>query len=166
MLFRSTPQEVAQLARNQQRTAAGGREPGLTLERGGQALSLVQWAGEVIEQCLPIARAVDAAQGGESYTLALRDAQTVLSDLKQAPSARVLHAITHEFDRSYTRFIRTHSSTTKASLLALPYAPQQDAHFKALAQESIAAQRRAEAADTLSFEDYRLQYLATERLLV
>ena len=161
-----TPQEVAQLARNQQRTAARGREPGLTLERGGQAVSLVQWAGDVIEQCTPIARAVDAAQGGESYTLALRDAQTVLSDLNQAPSARVLHAITHEFDRSYTRFIRTHSSTTKASLLALPYAAGQDVHFKALAQESIAAQRRAEAADTLSFEDYRLQYLATERLLV
>ncbi|WP_141286858.1 glutamate--cysteine ligase, partial [Ideonella azotifigens] len=43
-----TPEEVAALARNQHRTAARGREPGLLLERGEQTLTLTDWAAELL----------------------------------------------------------------------------------------------------------------------
>src|SRR5690349_16948534 len=38
-----TPEEIVALARNQQRTAARGREPGLKLERGAAEVPLVDW---------------------------------------------------------------------------------------------------------------------------
>ena len=40
-----SPAEIAALARNQHLAAARGREPGLTLERGGSAVRLTDWAG-------------------------------------------------------------------------------------------------------------------------
>ena len=56
-----TQQEIAALGRNQQRVAARGREPGLRLERGAEEVTLVDWAGEFIAECEPVAAALDAA---------------------------------------------------------------------------------------------------------
>src|SRR3954464_14396031 len=43
-----TPAEIAALGRNQHKTAAFGREPGLQLERDGRDVPLTDWAGEII----------------------------------------------------------------------------------------------------------------------
>ena len=58
-----TPQEIAALGRNQQRVAARGREPGLRLERGEAEVTLVDWGVQIVEQCAPLAKALDAALG-------------------------------------------------------------------------------------------------------
>ena len=63
-----TPQEIAALGRNQHRTAAFGREPGLMLERGSGEIALTQWGGELVESFGPIAAALDAAHQGTDYT--------------------------------------------------------------------------------------------------
>jgi glutamate--cysteine ligase len=83
-----TPEEIAALGRNQHRTAAFGREPGLKLERpvsaGGAArlrdTTLVEWAAEVLEGCEPIAAALDAA-------LAAAGSQEAASSISAMPSA-------------------------------------------------------------------------------
>ena len=49
-------------------------------------------------------------------------------------------------------------------MLALPFAPELAQHFEAMAQKSVEAQRRMEAADTLPFEAFRQDYLSIERL--
>ena len=167
-----SPQEIAQLARNQQRTASRGREPRLMLERGNGEVALVDWAAEVLEQCAPIAAAVDEALTTKSalrtdqpHATVLRAAIETLREPGRLPSARVLDTLSRDFDKSYTSFVRAQSEAAKRALLQLPYAAELDARFTALARESIDAQRRVEAADTLPFEEYRLQYLAPERLL-
>ncbi|MFY7855005.1 MAG: glutamate--cysteine ligase, partial [Rubrivivax sp.] len=43
-----TPEEIAALARNQQRTATRGREPGLRLERAGREVTLQAWGEEIL----------------------------------------------------------------------------------------------------------------------
>ena len=159
-----TPQEIAALARNQHRTAARGREPRLRLERGGDEVLLSDWAGQVLEECVPIAAALDAAHGGASYRDALTAAVAALRDSHRLPSARVLSAMAKDFDNSHVRFTLAQSEQTKNTLLRLPFSSNIEAHFRSVAQESIEEQERIEAADTMPFEIYRKEYLSTKRL--
>jgi len=159
-----TPQEIAELARNQHLTAARGRESGLKLLRGGREVALAEWGGEILQACEPIARALDAAHGGSDYGLAVAAARAALADPARLPSARVLAAMTAEHDNSFLRFVRARSQQTRQQLLALPWTPQQQVRYEVMARQSLQAQKDIEAADTLSFEEFRRQYVSAARL--
>lgn len=159
-----TPAEVAALGRNQHRVAARGREPGLLLEQGEHTITLTDWARELLDECVPIAEALDAAQGGEANVAALAAARALLDAPAQLPSARVLQAMAQDFNSSYVQFIRAQSAATRKHLLALPWTDAQAARYAAMAAESVAAQQRIEAADTMPFEQYRQAYLSPDRL--
>ncbi len=159
-----SPQEIAELARNQQRAAARGREPGLTLERGGEPIPLRDWGTQLLTQCEPIAAALDRAHGGTAYGDGVAGAAAAMREPAILPSARVLATLQNDFDGSYVRFVCAQSAQTHQALLALPLAPALRERFAGLALSSLAEQRSTEAADTLPFEEYRRQYLAAERL--
>lgn len=159
-----TPQEIAELAHNQQLTAARGREPGLQLQRDGRAIALVDWGMELVEQCAPLAAALDAAHGGSDYADALRAARAGLADPDSLPSARVLASMAREHGNSFIDFVRAQSERTREVLAGLALEPYQLAHFEQLTQDSIDAQKAIEAADTLPFELYREQYVSPARL--
>ena len=159
-----TPQEIAALGRNQHRVAARGRESGLTLERGGGEVSLVDWSTQIVDELEPLADAVDAALGGRQYRDAWRGAKRGLAQVESLPSARVLATMRNDFDNSYVRFTRAQSVQTRNTLLDLPWTPALQQQFEALARESVLEQKRIEAADTMPFEIYRQQYLAPRRL--
>ena len=159
-----TPQEIAALGRNQLRAAARGREPGLRLERGAGEVELAAWGAQLLDECAPAAAALDATHGGTHYAEALADARQVLAAPDRAPSARVLAAIEHDFDASYVGFVRAQSAQTRNALLALPYPTVLAQKFATMARASIEERRRIEAADTLTFEEFRQDYLSVERL--
>jgi len=159
-----TPAEVAALSRNLLRVADRGREPGLMLERGDGLVALHDWGAEFLEDCSATAAALDETHGGSLYRDALASARQVLHDAELAPSARVLAAVKNDFAGSYTAFTRAQSLQTRTNLIRLPFPPELAARFAALAEASVAEQRRIEAADTVPFEDYRQAYLSTERL--
>jgi glutamate--cysteine ligase len=160
-----TPGEIAALGRNQHRTAAYGRESGLTLERDGQPVLLVQWASEILAQCAPIAQALDDAHRGSDYSAALAAAQSALAAPETLPSARVLQAMQQDFAGSYTAFVRAQAERIRHHLLSLPWTAGQQAAFEAEAQASRDEQRRTEAADTLDFETWRQAYLDAATLI-
>lgn len=160
-----TPEEIAALGRNQHRTAAHGREPGLKLEREGREVGLVDWGVEILEQCRPIAQALDAAHGGQAHEDARSAALAALAAPHTLPSARVLETIRADFGHSYTAFVRAQSEQTRQHLMAAPWLPGQQAAFEAQAAESLAKKRALEAADTVDFETWRRAYLAPERLV-
>jgi glutamate--cysteine ligase len=159
-----TPQEIAELARNQHLTAARGREPGLRLLRGGREVTLTQWGEELLDACEPIARALDAAHGTHDYSEAVRSARAGLADPARLPSARVLAEMTAEHDNSFLRFVRARSQQTRQELLARPWTPQQQVRYEVMARKSLEDQKAIEAADTLPFENFRQQYVSPERL--
>ena len=159
-----TPEEIAALARNQHRTAARGREPGLLLEREGREVKLTEWGLEIIEQCAPVADALDAAHSTQNYTEALAAARMGLENPDTLPSARVLAAMAKDFDHSFVQFARAQSEKAQAALLDLPFSDDQQARFQALAQQSVVEQKKIESADSMSFEVYREKYLSAERL--
>jgi len=159
-----TPDEIVALARNQHRCAARGREPGLRLERGGAEPLLADWAGEVVDECVPIAAALDAALGGDAYAQALRAAIESLRQPATLPSARVLEAMTRDFDGSFIGFGRAQSEQVRRTFMRMPFAADAHARLAALARRSIDEQKRIEDADTMPFEIFRQAYLDTRRL--
>jgi len=80
------------------------------------------------------------------------------------PSARVLDAMARDHDQSFRRFAQAQSHHIRETLLGQPLPAQAQARFEREAQESVAAQRAIEAADTMPFEIYRQAYLSPARL--
>jgi glutamate--cysteine ligase len=162
-----TPDEIAAIKRNQQRVAARGREPGLKLGRGSQEVSLFEWGGQLLVECGPLAEALDAAHGGgTAHRTALGAAVAALKDPDTVPSARVLQAMARDHGNSYVRFALALSHLHAGYLRDLSLPPDGAAHFARLAEESLAEQRRIEAADTVPFETFRQRYLSAEQLKV
>mgnify|MGYP001205395658 CR=1 FL=1 len=159
-----TPAEIAAINRNQDRVAARGREPGLLLERAGTRVSLTQWGRELVEQCAPLAEALDTRLGGTAYRDAVRAGFAALDDPESVPSARVLHAMQRNHGGSYARFVLAESLLHRSTLLELPLPPGVEDEFAGLARASSAKQRQIEAADRIDFETYRLKYLDPESL--
>jgi glutamate--cysteine ligase len=159
-----TPQEIAALGRNQHRTAARGREPGLMLERDGGEISLVQWGAELLDAFVPIAATLDAANGSTAYSDAVSHAQAQLQQPESLPSARVLASMARDHANSFVSFVRAQSLLTRNTLLDLPFTDLQQARFTKASQESVEAQKQIEATDTMPFEIYRQQYVSADRL--
>lgn len=159
-----SPEELVSLGNNQHRAAARGREPGLKLDSLDGEVTLAAWAARLLDECQPIAETVAQSLGDERYLRALQQARAGLQQLPSLPSARVLDAMVRDFEDSFVRFVRAQSQSTRAALLALPYGPELQARFEAQASESLTKQAAIEAADTLPFEQYRIQYLAPGRL--
>lgn len=159
-----TLEENRAIGRNQHRAAAYGREPGLRLDRMGAEVMLSDWGGQVLDGCEPVAAALDAAHGGNAYGHALARARASLEQPDLLPSAQVLEAMRSRHDGSHVRFVSAQSQRHREALCALAVAPVVEAEYRALADASLAEQRTMEASDTLSFEEYRLQYLAQKLL--
>jgi glutamate--cysteine ligase len=159
-----TPAEIAALGRNQHKTAAYGREPGLTLERDGKEIALVDWGAQLLRDFAPIAAMLDAAHATSDYSDTLRAAQSVIDQPDMLPSARVLDVMARDHANSFMAFTRAQSQQTKSKLLALPFPGSLQAKFESLVEQSVKDQQAIEAADTMPFEQYRQQYISPERL--
>ncbi|MDH5578755.1 MAG: glutamate--cysteine ligase [Betaproteobacteria bacterium] len=158
-----TVDEIACVASNQECVATRGREPGLRIGCGPQAVNLHEWGMQLLKECAPVAAALDAVLGGELYRES-HDAQfEVMRDPARAPSARML-ADMRRYGGSYREFVLAQSRLHRDALLALPFSSAEQDRFARLAAQSIAEQEAIEAADTLPFEEYRRKYLAVERL--
>ncbi|MBP7440132.1 MAG: glutamate--cysteine ligase [Acidovorax sp.] len=159
-----TPQEITELKRNQHLTAERGREPGLCLVRNGQNVALVDWAAQVLQECAPLAAALDASHHSTDYSAALASARATLANPVQTPSARVLEQMAREHGNNFTSFSTHQSAQARDALLDLPWSDAQHARFTAMAEESVAAQKAIEAADALPFEEWRQHYMAAQGL--
>ena len=158
--------EIAELARNQDRAAMRGREPGLRLERSGDEVALLDWALLLLDEMAPIAAALDRLDDGSQHAEALQLAERRMRGDLPLPSAQVLQTMHERHDDSYVRFTLAQSAATRNALLELPLSDEAAARLAKMAQASVARQAAIEAADTLPFELYRERYLAPERLSV
>jgi len=159
-----TPDELGAIVHNKQLVASRGREPGLMLTHGSQEVSLAEWGAQVLDECAPVAAALDAANGTDAYRSALDCAIAALDDPAITPSARVLGAMAKDHDDSYTRFVLAQSAAHREALLAMPFSTDVATRFVHLAQESLAKQRAIEAADTLPFDVFLQRYLSPASL--
>jgi glutamate--cysteine ligase len=164
-----TPQEMAEMARNQHRTASQGREGGLTLERAGHGVKLEDWGLQILQECAQIAemldRGLDRRGTGSGHVQACEQALARLKDLSTAPSARVLQHIQTHHGGSFLGFGLAQSTAARQTALQRPWSVEQAAAMQATARLSLDEQRQREAADTVGFEAYREHYLAPDQLM-
>ncbi len=161
---RDTPEEIRELAENQQLTAARGREPGLLLRRRGESVGLVDWGMELLNQLMPIAESLDVLGSGSDHAEAVMAAKASLLNLDSLPSARLLAATCERHACSFIDFVRDRSQAIRRQLIDLPWSEQQQKSHEAAAARSVADQKAIEAADTMPFEIYRKEYVSAARL--
>jgi glutamate--cysteine ligase len=161
-----TPEEIHAIAGNKEQVAGRGREPGLRLDRNGEQVPLRLWAGQLLDECAPIAEALDAACGGDTHAAALAGAVAAVNDPATLPSARVLREIEEQHGGSFLRFALARSLAHRDALLREPLPETLATRYRHLADASQERQRQIEASDTLPFESYRQQYLSMDSLRV
>jgi glutamate--cysteine ligase len=157
-----TPEEIGVIGQNQYRVAERGREPGLELQRLGRDVPLVDWGGELLEQCDPLAQALDESHGGTACRDAMAAARSALADPGNTPSARVLREMEQHHANSFIDFALAKSLQHREAFIARPLAPEAEARLQQLVDESLARQRTIEECDSVSFEEYRRHYLARD----
>ena len=159
-----TPEEIAAISRNQHDVAQRGRDPDIRLRRRGQELGLAEWGSELIVEYEPIAAALDAAHRSSAYRDALSAAGAALRDSSATRSARMLAQIGQAHDESYVAFTLAQSRRHRRTLQDLPLPAEVKARYARMAEDSLTAQAKLEAADSLPFESYRQQYLSKDLL--
>ena len=161
-------EEIAALGRNQHRTAARGREPGLTLERDGSPITLVDWGEQLLKSSWPIAQRLDEDLRGSpdegAHVRAVEQALQAMNRPQDLPSARVLQALTQDHGGSFTAFVRARSAQTRQYFLDQPLPAAEQVRLMDLSAQSVRDQQRIESLDSLPFEIYRQQYISPERL--
>ena len=158
-----TPEEIGVLAQNQYVVAERGRQPGLRLRRDGSEIALTQWGAQLLDECQPIAEALDRIRGDGGYRAAIVAAREMLADADATPSARVLSEVTRDYDASYIEFALAKSIEHRRELLDSEPSDAATARLSRMALDSLAQQRALEESDRHTpFEDFRQQYLARD----
>jgi glutamate--cysteine ligase len=138
--------------------ARRGREPGLRLQREGRAVSMNEWAHEIIDSMQGIAEVFDRGDPAKPFSAALADQAAKVQNVALTPSARMLAELESTGESFFDLALRM-SRLHKEYFLAL-YPPnvERQAEFRAQADESLVAQAAIEARDAMSFEQYLAEY--------
>ena len=168
-LLRDSPpdsrDETESLLANQRAVVEEGRKAGLALAQDGAAADLVNWAGDLLADCLRVAEAVDETTGGGRHAAAVEQQRRKLADAAQTPSGRVLAALREE-GSSFADFGLRRSAAHKHWLAERPLDAENLARFHAMTTASLRDQARVEAADAASgegFDAYLQRYLRLRR---
>jgi len=152
--------EQSELDGNHALVAREGRRPRLLLRRDGRDVPLRDWALEIIDSMRGVCELLDDGAPQRPYGAALEAQEAKVRDMSLTPAARSLQEM-RENEESFFKFALRMSTLHKAYFLEL-YSPNESRQdeFAAEAEESLHAQRRVEAADRLSFDEYLAQYFA------
>jgi glutamate--cysteine ligase len=160
-----SPEEVRAVTSNKLRVADRGREPGLRLHQDNKLVTLRVWASQLLDECAPIAAALDAASGGRAHEMALAAAARALDDPESLPSARVLREVRDHHGGSYAQSVLEWSLRHRNALQGEPLPAEVAGRLARLAEASLAEQVSLEAGDSIPFETYRQQYLSSVSLV-
>ena len=137
-----------------------GRKPNLQLQRGAESTSMQTWGEELLEQMQACAQLLDHSYASTEHAEALRKQVEKLHNPDLTPSAQVLASM-REQQCSFSQFALK-QSLQHAQTLATPALDSNTiAHYQALAEQSLQAQRLIEQQDQCSFDAFMLDYLAS-----
>jgi glutamate--cysteine ligase len=86
----------------------------------------------------------------------------MLRDPDATPSARVLREMREHCGDSYIAFALAKSREHRQAFVEQPIAAEANTRLQQQVEESLARQQTIEACDSVSFEEYRQQYLARD----
>jgi len=149
--------EVNAIDENLLLVAHRGRQPGLDLHRGEERISLQVWATELCNKMKDVAGLLDRANHCENYFSSVKSQIASVFDPELTPSARMLADMKDNdegFFHHAKRMSQRHNQYYKKQSLS-----EDKVHFfESLAGESIAQQKKMEADDNVSFDEYLENY--------
>jgi len=151
--------ESQEMRANQRRIVEEGRKPALELTRRGRAMTMAQWARELVDECRPIAERLDDCHFGRTYRDAIDMAAARLANPALTPSARVLDGM-RAGRQPFFRFALERSMAHRKHFLESDLAPDVVAAFEAQSRRSLEEQRALESGERQPFEDFLRDYLA------
>lgn len=152
-------EECDQISENHQRVVTRGREPGLTLIRDDQEVSLQSWAAELMAEMEQTASLMDDAANSQLYTQAVAAQTAKLANPELTPSAQILAAM-RAGNLNHGEFIMQQAEHHKETLLSQPLCPERFAELERISAESLQEQREIEASDKVDFDTYLADYMA------
>jgi glutamate--cysteine ligase len=151
-----------ELLANQMATVYNGRAPGMQLNRNGTAISLRQWAGEVLTDMIPVAELLDNASAGSGHSQALQTMLHRVEDPDATPSARIVAELSNN-NISYFQWALAKSREHKAAAIANPISDAVCRQYSDMAVKSLADQEAVERQDQDDFERYLTRYFAQHK---
>lgn len=151
--------EKREASRNGYTVACCARTPGFRLFRNGRDLSLPEWAAELLAGMESIAEILDGDDPERPYSGSLARQKAVVADPEATPAARMLAEMRsngESFADYALRLSRQHAEHWQKNSLDAATAEE----FRRAAAASWDEQRRIEAADTLSFDEFLERYFA------
>ncbi len=153
-----------ELQRNHGVTARRGRDPSLTLSRGGSEISLRDWAAEIMPGIAAIAELMDSGAEQPLYAQAVAVQLAMVEEPGLTPSARLLEELRTR-ETGFFDFAMDAARGHRDYFAALvPLSSEREKRFTDEAAASLERQARIEAADRISFDQYLASYYATGQL--
>ena len=166
---RIAPRERRSIDGNEVLAAHRGREPGLRLDRNGGAITLKDWANEVLDAMWPVAELLDGAAcaregaaalvGEGPHCAALRAQLEKVADPDSTPSARML-AEMRANSEGFAEFAARLTDQHRNSFRGLTLDPDREAWLRRLTETSHERQHAIEAADDIDFDEFLRRYFA------
>ncbi len=164
LMLRSSPPidsaEEQAIERNHLAVARRGREPHLTLERGGERMALRDWGAELLDTMQGICELLDAGEPQRPYATALLEQRQKLEEVEHTPSARLLRELRERSEGFAGLALRVSRAHRERLLAAAPVAPQRLSEFESEVRHSVEQYAAIEAARGGGFADYLAAYLA------
>ena len=153
----SSIEEQSDIAFNQNATVYGGRNSELYLKRDNKLILLSEWGHAILDELNPIAGLLDQAHQTNGYTNALSTMAARLQDSRQTLSAMILEQMRMNCE-SYQHFGMRMAQQHLQDFKAKPRDRNISDRYKDLAQQSLHRQKKIEASDTLTFDQYLAEY--------
>ncbi|AKC72587.1 glutamate--cysteine ligase [Pandoraea oxalativorans] len=140
-----------------------GRKPGLVLHRGGEAITLSDWAEDLLDRIDRTAAAFDAQRGGAHYAHSMALQRAKVQDVTLTPSARVmavLEPLRGTKGGAFQAFALDQSKRHAQTLRDMPLEPAVVDHFETLARKSLDTQAELERTQVGDFDAFVAAYRA------
>ncbi len=149
---------IGEIIRNHTATAKQGRDPEFRLLRDGEALTVREWATEILDNVLAVAEIIDGHENDQSYTDAVRSLRPYVDHPESTISARIINEL-EATGSSYFEFALDMAKCHRDYFASItPLREAQKAHFMQEAADSVKRQQAIEAADDITLDDYLQRY--------
>ena len=156
-LLRASPatdaEERLELDTNLKLVVNRGREPGLQLERGGNAISMQEWAREILDDTREVAQLLDKVNGMDAHVRATDAQLAKLADPAKTPSAKVLQRM-DELGTPYFIFAMNQSLANSDYYRSLRLDDQTMTKMKEMVAQSDQERIEIEKEDNVDFDTF------------
>ncbi len=154
--------DYKEAAQNHAATAKKGRDPSFKMFRNGKAVSLVDWATEILAHVRVVAELIDKGEDQKVYVQAVDAQMRLVTDSDATPSARLLNELRQE-NTSFFEFALECSTGHKQYFAELaPLSAERQEDFAGEAAESLRRQQDIEQTDSINLEEYLERWFSTE----